>query len=111
MIQVHIQGYNGIAVGDKKPTASTINGFGNESRLHSLLGPTAKDIHFRKPCKKDENTDGKMALTCRDAGRNSKVVFPSIFEVSGFERLSVSCHSMGHQNKKRAVKQHKSITS
>ena len=61
MIQVHIQGYNCIAVGDKKPTGSTINGFGSESRLHSLLGPTAKDIHFRKPCKMDENTDGKMA--------------------------------------------------
>ena len=79
MIQVHIQGYNGIAVGDKKPTTSTINGFVSESRLHSLLRPTAKDIHFRKPCKKDENTDGKMALTCRQAGTILKVLSPSIF--------------------------------
>ena len=91
MIQVHIQGYNGIAVGDKKPTASTINGFASESRLHSLLGPTAKDIHFRKPCKKDKNTAEKMALTCRQAGRNSKVVSSSICELSGIERTTVVC--------------------
>ena len=70
------------------PTALLSTGLGAKAACITCLGQRLRIYNTESP-ERMKTLLVKMALTCRQAGMNSKVVFPSIFELSGLERMTV----------------------